>query len=109
MAEPFGFADFTWLNGNPRTRESPLGGKVFTGEFRVDTSYIFDFAHPADHTLGGLGPFKPEEAAAFASCAFMGSESMYLLGIEKKGSPVRQALRRFGDLIRIAEAASSKR
>jgi hypothetical protein len=52
-AEPFAFADFTWLNGNSRTSESPLDTKVFTGEFRVDTSYIYDFNHPQDHTLVG--------------------------------------------------------
>jgi hypothetical protein len=39
----------------------------------------------------------------------MGAESVYLLGGEKKGVPVRQALQRFGDLIRIAEASPSKR
>ena len=52
-AVPFAFADFTWLNGNARTTDSPLDSKVFTGEFRADTSFIFDFAHPADHTLIG--------------------------------------------------------
>src|SRR5690349_952941 len=31
--EPFAFADFTWLNGTSRTKESPLESKVFTGEF----------------------------------------------------------------------------
>jgi Putative beta-barrel porin-2, OmpL-like. bbp2 len=51
--EPFSFADFTWLNGNPRTHSSPLDTRAFTGEFRTDTSYIYDFNHPADHTLGG--------------------------------------------------------
>ncbi len=51
--DPFAFADFTWLNGNPRTRESPLDTRVFTGEFRVDTSYIYDFNHPQDNTLVG--------------------------------------------------------
>jgi AcrR family transcriptional regulator len=70
---------------------------------------IVGVARKAENTLGGLGPFTPEEAGAFAGCAFIGSESMFLLGMEKKGAPVRQALRRFGDLIRIAEAASSKR
>jgi AcrR family transcriptional regulator len=70
---------------------------------------IVDVARKAENRLGGLGPFTPEEAGAFAGCAFIGSESMFLLGMEKKGAPVRQALRRFGDLIRIAEAASSKR
>lgn len=70
---------------------------------------IVGVARKAENTLGALGPFTPEEAGAFAGCAFIGSESMFLLGMEKKGAPVRQALRRFGDLIRIAEAASSKR
>ena len=44
--EPFAFADFTWLTGNPRTKESPLDTKVFTGELRVDTNYVYDFNHP---------------------------------------------------------------
>jgi hypothetical protein len=52
-AEPFAFADFSWLNGNSRTTESPLATKVFTGEFRADTSYILDFSHPKDATLVG--------------------------------------------------------
>jgi hypothetical protein len=52
-AQPFAFADFTWLNGNARTSESPLETKAFTGEFRADSSYIFHFAHPVDHTLSG--------------------------------------------------------
>ena len=51
--EPLVFADWTWLNGNSRTKESPLDTKYFTPEFRADTSYIYDFAHPQDHTLSG--------------------------------------------------------
>ncbi len=51
--DPFSFADFTWLTGNPRTTESPLDSKVFTGEFRVDTDFVYDFNHPSDHTIGG--------------------------------------------------------
>jgi hypothetical protein len=39
----------------------------------------------------------------------MGAESLCLLDAEKKGVPARQALRRFGDLIRRAEAQSSRR
>ncbi len=50
---PFSLYDYTWLNGNPRTRESVLDTKYFTGEFRVDSSYIYDFNHPIDHTLAG--------------------------------------------------------
>jgi len=70
---------------------------------------IVSAARKAEHQLGGLGPFSPEEFGAFTANVFIGAESLYLLGIEKKGSPVRQALRRIGDLIRSAEAASSKR
>jgi hypothetical protein len=51
--EPFAFADFTWLTGNPRTTSSPLDTPAFTFEFRVDTSFHYDFAHPADNTIGG--------------------------------------------------------
>jgi hypothetical protein len=51
--DPFSFADFTWLNGNSRTHDSPLATKFFTPEFRADVSYIYDFNHPQDHTLVG--------------------------------------------------------
>ncbi len=51
--EPLAFADFTWLTGNPRTHESPLDTKAFTGEFRVDSSLVYDFNHPRDNTIGG--------------------------------------------------------
>ncbi|HKT51755.1 MAG TPA: outer membrane beta-barrel protein [Candidatus Angelobacter sp.] len=52
-AEPFAFADFTWLNGNARTKKPALDTEFFTGEFRFDTSYIYDYNHPIDHTLSG--------------------------------------------------------
>ncbi|MFN8012753.1 MAG: outer membrane beta-barrel protein [Holophagaceae bacterium] len=52
-AEPFAFADFTWLNGNPRTKDAILDSKVFTGEFRADVNFVYDFNHPKDHTLAG--------------------------------------------------------
>jgi hypothetical protein len=42
-----------WLTGNSRTTESPLETKVFTGELRVDTDYVYDFNHPADNIIGG--------------------------------------------------------
>ena len=52
-AEPFAFADWTWLNGNPRTKESAMDTKFFTPEIRADVSYIVDFNHPQDDTIGG--------------------------------------------------------
>src|SRR5690242_21945265 len=51
--DPFAFADFTWLNGNARTTDSPISTSYFNGEFRVDIAYIGDFNHPKDHTLVG--------------------------------------------------------
>ena len=69
---------------------------------------IVDVARRAERELGGLEPFTPQEVAALIANAFIGAESHYLLGLEKKGSPVRQALRRVGDLIRIAEVGSSR-
>src|SRR5215471_8961516 len=50
---PFAFADFSWLTGNPRTTSSPLDTPAFTFEFRVDTSFHYDFHHPADNTISG--------------------------------------------------------
>jgi hypothetical protein len=52
-AQPFAFADFTWLNGNPRTKEVPLDTKFFTPEIRADVDYVYDFRHPKDDTIGG--------------------------------------------------------
>jgi len=70
---------------------------------------IVGVARQAERELGGLGPFSTAEIAALIGGAFIGGESLYLLGLEKQGSPVRQALRRVGDAIRIAEAKSSTR
>ena len=52
-AEPFAFADFTWLNGNSRQKDAILDSKAFTGEFRADINTVYDFNHPQDHTLVG--------------------------------------------------------
>jgi Putative beta-barrel porin-2, OmpL-like. bbp2 len=52
-AEPFAFADFTWLNGNARTKDTPYATSFFTPEIRADVDYVYDFAHPKDDTIGG--------------------------------------------------------
>jgi hypothetical protein len=52
-AEPFAFADWTWLNGNPRTKEAAFDSKFFTPEVRADVAYHYDFNHPKDDTIGG--------------------------------------------------------
>ncbi len=68
---------------------------------------LTDLARRAERSFGGLGPFTPADIATLVSHAFMGAESLYLLGLEQQGVPVRRALRRFGDLIRMAEGAAA--
>jgi len=53
--------------------------------------------------FGGFGPFSAEEVGALVSNAFMGAESLILMGVERNRIPIRQSLRRIGDLIRLAE------
>jgi len=61
-AEPFSFADFTWLNGNARTKEVPFDTKFFTPEIRADASYIYSFNHPKDDTISGSSEvFRSDE------------------------------------------------
>lgn len=52
-AEPFAFADFTWLTGNSRQKSPVFRTDSFTGEIRVDVNYVYDFNRPKDHTLVG--------------------------------------------------------
>jgi hypothetical protein len=51
--EPFSDYDWTWLNGNPRTKEIFWDSKFFTPEIRADINYVYDFNHPVDHSIGG--------------------------------------------------------
>jgi hypothetical protein len=51
--EPFSDADWTWLNGNARTKEIFWDTKFFTPEIRADTHYVANFNHPTDHSIGG--------------------------------------------------------
>jgi hypothetical protein len=50
---PFAYGDFTWLNGNPRTKDTVLDTKFFTPEIRFDTNFVVDTNQPRDHSLGG--------------------------------------------------------
>src|SRR5580704_14217477 len=64
---------------------------------------LVELARRAEREFGSLGPFTADEVAALVGSAFIGAESECLLGLEKKGVPVRKSLRRFGDLIRMME------
>ena len=64
---PFAYGDFTWLNGNPRNKDTVLDTKYFTPEVRFDTHYMVDFNQPIDHSMGGStesfrsGEFQEEQ------------------------------------------------
>ena len=50
---PFAYADWTWLNGNPRNKDAVWDSKFFTPEIRLDAQYISSFNHPRDDSIGG--------------------------------------------------------
>src|SRR4029077_8316198 len=52
-AEPFAFADFSWVPGNAGAAERPWKIGPFTGEFRVDTAYNYSLNRPQDDTISG--------------------------------------------------------
>ena len=87
--------------------DSPVA-KVIQAALMGWFKLLVELARRAEQEFGGLGPFKADEVAALVGAAFLGAESGYLLGLEKKGLPIRQSLRRFGDLMRIMEATHRK-
>ena len=51
--EPFSDWDWTWLNGNPRNKDTAFDSKFFTPEIRADITYNYDFNKPIDNSIGG--------------------------------------------------------
>jgi Putative beta-barrel porin-2, OmpL-like. bbp2 len=52
-AAPFSDWDWTWLNGNPRNKDTAEDSKFFTPEIRADITYTYDFNKPEDDTMSG--------------------------------------------------------
>jgi hypothetical protein len=50
---PFSDWDWTWLNGNPRNKDTAFDTKFFTPEIRADVTYNYDFNKPIDNSIGG--------------------------------------------------------
>jgi hypothetical protein len=50
---PFSDWDWTWLNGNPRNKDTAFDSKFFTPEIRADITYNYDFNRPIDNSIGG--------------------------------------------------------
>jgi hypothetical protein len=50
---PFSDWDWTWLNGNPRNKDTAFDSKFFTPEIRADVYYNYDFNKPVDNSITG--------------------------------------------------------
>jgi hypothetical protein len=63
-------------------------------------SLLNKVAAEAEQRYGPLGPFTAEELGTVVGSAFVGSEALLLLGLDRQVLPIRSALRRIGVLIR---------
>jgi len=69
---------------------------------------VTEVARRFENKVGGFGALSAEDVGALVSNAFIGAENLVLTGIEKNGTPVRDALRRVGVLMRMLENAKEK-
>ncbi|MGA9063290.1 MAG: outer membrane beta-barrel protein [Terracidiphilus sp.] len=61
-APAFSDWDWTWLNGNPRNKDTAFDSKFFTPEIRADIAYAYDFSRPTDNTNSGSSEiFRTDE------------------------------------------------
>ncbi|MGK0276656.1 MAG: AcrR family transcriptional regulator [Ilumatobacter sp.] len=72
------------------------------------TAVLIDVAERAQAAGANLGPFTPHEIVALVASAFLGAESMLLLGRESNSFPIRAALRRIGEAIAAIEPPTSE-
>ena len=66
-------------------------------------SLIRELVREFEAKVGSLGPFRAEEISSLIGAAFIGAESLILLGVDDTQHPTRAALRRVGDLIALTE------
>lgn len=83
-----------------------LGAKV-REQVRGWFDLLAGVAAEAERRHGPLGPFTAEEGAALIGNAFLGAESLLLLGFDRTELPIRSALRRVAVLIRQFEERES--
>ena len=69
---------------------------------------ITKLSEEAQDCHGSFAPFTPEEISALVVAAFTGAEANLLLGLEDQGVPIRRALRRVCDVIRMFEQGTKQ-
>lgn len=87
---------------------NPAVGTAVQNAIRQWHELILGLAREAERQIGPLGPFSAEEIASLIGSAFIGSESLILLGFDDTPFPPRDALRRVGEVIAQAEGANRK-
>lgn len=81
----------------------PAVGEQVLGLLKAWLDTLTEVAREAEHRFGSLGPFRAEDVAGLIGLAFIGGESLILLGDKDWGRDIRTWLRRVGELIRLAE------
>jgi AcrR family transcriptional regulator len=82
---------------------SPAVGDAVRRAIAQWQALILDLVREVEDRLGTLGPFRAEEITSLIGAAFLGAESLILLGFDDAEHPMRAALRRVGDLIATTE------
>ena len=69
---------------------------------------LAEVAREAEEEFGSLGPFTSDEMSMLVVTAFLGAETLLLLGFGAQDAVIWSALRRIGDVIRQAEESSAR-
>jgi len=85
----------------------PAVGERVLGLLKAWLDTLTEVAREAERRFGSLGPFGAEDVAGLIGLAFIGGESLILLGDEQWGRDIRGWLRRIGELIRLAEQSAA--
>ena len=84
---------------------NPAVGDAIRSAIAQWQSLILELVREVEGQVGSLGPFRAEEIAALIAAAFVGAESLILLGFDDTQHPMRAALRSVGDLIAMTETS----
>lgn len=84
-------------------RSNPAVGDAVRKALSQWQALIRELVREVEGRIGPLGPFRAEEITSLVGAAFLGAESLILLGFDDGQYPVRAALRRVGDLIAMTE------
>ena len=86
---------------------NPAIGAAVRAAYAKWRKLILKLTREIEAQYGSLGPFAAEDIVALVSAAFIGAEAAIILGYESRDIPFRDALRKFGTIIEMAEKANA--